>query len=127
MKPTLLTVAATACLILAACKPAEAPAPSAPPEPATPAQPSRPTTPATPVPPAKSRLTPEGQPIERPISCTEERGEVVAKRLVERCIHVSPATRPPCNASNPCALIEGEIKRSCEFFDDSDKPAECAG
>ncbi len=49
-------------------------------------------------------------------SCREERGEDAAQELVDRCLSVSPATRPPCNADNPCALIEGEIARSCDLL-----------
>ena len=117
MKSALLSVAATACLVLAACGPAE------PPEPATPALPEETATPDT---PANSSLTAEGQPIEQPASCSQERGEAAAKRLVERCIAVSPATRPPCNVANPCQMIEDEIKRGCDFFGPDEKPAECA-
>ena len=51
-------------------------------------------------------------------------GEAAAARLVERCIKVSPATHPPCHADNPCALIRGEIDRSCKLWD-KDPPAEC--
>jgi len=40
------------------------------------------------------------------------------------CIQVSPATHPPCHADNPCALIRGEIDRSCKLWD-KDPPAEC--
>lgn len=70
-------------------------------------------------------LSPEGQPLEKPISCREERGDPAAKRLVERCIMVSPATRPPCNVQNTCALIQDEIDRGCGFFPADEKPAEC--
>lgn len=58
-------------------------------------------------------------------TCREEIGEAASARLVERCIAVSPATRPPCNALNPCEMIQGEIDRSCAQYGD-DKPAECA-
>ena len=59
-------------------------------------------------------------------SCRDTIGSAAAARLVERCIRVSPATRPPCNASNPCTLIQGEIERSCKLWqDDGDPPAEC--
>jgi hypothetical protein len=49
------------------------------------------------------------------ISCAREIGAKRAKILVRRCIEVSPATHPPCNAQNPCALIKGEIERGCRF------------
>lgn len=61
-----------------------------------------------------------------PGSCRAEVGAVASARLVERCIQVSPATRPPCNAANPCALIQGEIDRACAMFGTGDVPAECA-
>jgi len=35
---------------------------------------------------------------------------------------VSPATHPPCNADNPCALIISEIKRGCGFFTPGSTP-----
>jgi len=59
-------------------------------------------------------------------ACRDTIGEAASARLVERCIAVSPATRPPCNAANPCALIEDEIDRSCRQFPANDTPAECA-
>ena len=58
-------------------------------------------------------------------SCLSEVGEPAAKRLVERCIAVSPATHPPCNIENTCETIQGEIDRGCSFFDAAEKPAEC--
>jgi|SRR5512139_605800 len=48
-------------------------------------------------------------------SCRQTAGAQSAA-LVEQCLLVSPATDPPCNADNPCALIVGEIKRSCEII-----------
>ncbi len=59
--------------------------------------------------------------------CLSAIGKAAADRLVERCVQVSPATRPPCNVANPCALIQGEIDRSCAMYGPGeDKPAECA-
>ena len=59
--------------------------------------------------------------------CLAAIGKAAADRLVERCIQVSPATRPPCNVANPCALIQDEIDRSCAMYDPGeDKPAECS-
>lgn len=58
--------------------------------------------------------------------CSAEIGAAAAARLVERCIKVSPATHPPCNALNPCAMIQSEIDRSCAMFPEGEKPAECA-
>ena len=49
-------------------------------------------------------------------SCLQEAGAVKANRLVNECLQVSPATHPPCNAQNSCALIVSEIKRSCALL-----------
>jgi hypothetical protein len=51
------------------------------------------------------------------LSCKADIGAVAAARRVAICRNVSPATRPPCNAANSCALIEDEIARSCALFD----------
>ena len=60
-------------------------------------------------------------------ACRDAIGEAASARLVQRCIAVSPATRPPCNAVNPCTLIQGEIDRSCEMYAPGEvKPAECS-
>lgn len=59
--------------------------------------------------------------------CRTAIGEEAAVRLVQRCIAVSPATRPPCNAANPCDLIQGEIDRSCNQYGPGEaRPKECA-
>jgi hypothetical protein len=49
-------------------------------------------------------------------SCRETAGADKAATYVDQCLQVSPATRPPCNASNPCPLIIGEIKRGCAIL-----------
>ncbi|MGX1745757.1 MULTISPECIES: hypothetical protein [unclassified Brevundimonas] len=117
-----------ACLILggliAACQPRPEPAASAPASTPSPSPAREP----------EARL-PEGpdmapQPVpldERP--CRETLGETASARLVQRCIAVSPATRPPCNAANPCDLIQGEIDRSCAMWtrDGETPPKECKG
>ena len=60
-------------------------------------------------------------------SCQSQIGEAAAARLVERCIAVSPATHPPCNVANPCALIQGEIDRACGLYAPGEtKPTECS-
>ena len=60
-------------------------------------------------------------------SCLAEVGAQASARLVERCIAVSPATRPPCNDANPCTMIQGEIDRACgQYGPGETKPAECA-
>lgn len=61
-------------------------------------------------------------------TCLEEKGQLEADKLVQRCRAVSPATHPPCNVQNPCPMIEGEIKRSCALYGPGEqKPAECTG
>ena len=60
-------------------------------------------------------------------SCAEDIGAAASAKLVKRCIAVSPATHPPCNALNECAAIQGEIDRSCAMYGPGEtKPAECA-
>lgn len=59
-------------------------------------------------------------------SCLSDIGAAASARLVERCIQVSPATHPPCNAQNSCALIQGEIDRACAMYGpDETRPSEC--
>ena len=94
-------------------KAAPPPAPVAPPKPK--------------IEPAPVVSEPAAEPAGDPGSCLAEIGEARSKRLVERCIAVSPATRPPCNSANPCNLIQGEIDRSCAMYGpDEAKPKECA-
>lgn len=67
-------------------------------------------------------------PEAQPVSCEAERGLEAAQALADQCRQVSPATRPPCNVANPCAMIQAEIDRSCALWEDDDNvPAECAG
>jgi len=68
---------------------------------------------AAPAAPAETAATPAAEQ-----TCRQERGEDGAQELVDRCIAVSPATRPPCNAENSCALIQSEIDRGCEMLGD---------
>lgn len=58
-------------------------------------------------------------------TCTQEVGADEAQMYVDQCLEVSPATRPPCNAENPCQLIWDEIGRGCAMLG-NDKPAYCA-
>jgi len=61
-----------------------------------------------------------------PRSCAADIGAAAAEARVKICRAVSPATHPPCNATNSCAMIEEEIARSCALFDGKDEPmAEC--
>lgn len=98
---------------------------------------------ATPLPEAQTARTADGAPIPTPLmpddappqeemplepgaSCTVAIGEARAAQLVQLCIAVSPATHPPCNVANPCAVIQAEIDRACALWDrDGDPPAEC--
>jgi len=60
----------------------------------------------------------------KPTPCTAERGAAAAQRLATMCRAASPATHPPCNAANSCAMIQDEIARSCSLFaDDHPLPA----
>ena len=89
----------------------------------SPVAPPKPKTEAAPEPVVSKPAEPAGDPG----SCLAEIGEARSKRLVERCIQVSPATRPPCNSANPCDMIQGEIDRSCAMYGpDEAKPKECA-
>ncbi len=61
-------------------------------------------------------------------SCAEAIGREAAQKLVDRCIAVSTATHPPCNAENTCKVIQDEIDRSCAAYGAGEKkPAECTG
>ncbi len=57
-------------------------------------------------------------------SCLKTAGAVRANELVRRCLKVSPATHPPCNAENACSLIRDEIKRGCGLLR-ADAPQFC--
>ena len=56
------------------------------------------------------------------LSCSAEIGAAAAAKKVALCRNVSPATHPPCNAANSCALIEDEIARGCAFLASGDRP-----
>lgn len=57
-----------------------------------------------------------------PLSCAADIGSTAAAKRVAICRNVSPATHPPCNAANSCAMIEDEIARSCALFDGKGEP-----
>ncbi|OAN66561.1 hypothetical protein [Sphingomonas sp. TDK1] len=57
-----------------------------------------------------------------PRRCDAEIGKAAAAQRVNICRTVSPATHPPCNAANSCAMIEDEIARSCALFDGDGEP-----
>ena len=120
MRRTVLALLATTALVAACQQPAETPAAEPAAEAAPPVMPAD-APPQEEVDPALA-AAPPGQPA----ACLDEIGPAASARLVERCIAVSPATRPPCNAANPCAMIQGEIDRACEMYGpDEAKPAEC--
>lgn len=49
-------------------------------------------------------------------SCRDEVGAARAGVYVRQCLEVSPATHPPCNVENSCALIRAEIARGCRLL-----------
>ncbi|WP_338545974.1 hypothetical protein V6W80_04660 [Pseudomonas benzopyrenica] len=59
-----------------------------------------------------------------PRSCVQEIGQRPAQALATTCRALSPATRPPCNAANSCALMQDEIARSCALFGDGEAARE---
>jgi hypothetical protein len=77
--------------------------------------------------PTENGYAPLSSPEPRqPVSCAADIGEAAARRLVAQCRSVSPATRPPCNAANSCAMIRNEVARGCALLgqDAADTP-EC--
>lgn len=57
-----------------------------------------------------------------PTSCADELGATAAEARAKICRNVSPATHPPCNVANSCAMIDDEIARSCALFDGQGSP-----
>jgi len=120
MRRTLVALVAVTALAAACQEAAETPTPEPAAETAPPEMPAD-APPQEEVDPALA-AAPPGQPA----ACLDEIGPAASARLVERCIAVSPATRPPCNAANPCEMIQGEIDRACEMYAPGDaRPAEC--
>jgi len=72
--------------------------------------------------PAPAASAAPAQSVATPISCASEIGAAAAARKVKACLAVSPATHPPCNAANSCAMIDDEIARSCALFDGKGAP-----
>lgn len=59
-------------------------------------------------------------------SCGQQLGAQQAAMLVAQCTKVSPATHPPCNAANSCAMVVDEIERGCNLLEgESYAPAFC--
>lgn len=79
-------------------------------------------------PPQEEAGVPEGELLgAADRTCTDSIGEAAAVRLAERCTMVSPASHPPCNPANACALIQDEIDRSCGQYGPGEaRPAECS-
>ena len=72
------------------------------------------------------RASVSAQAAENAQSCANEIGAERSAALVAQCTSISAATHPPCNAANACALIQGEIARSCAQTAAKDRPAFCA-
>ncbi|PCG15596.1 MULTISPECIES: hypothetical protein [Sphingomonas] len=69
--------------------------------------------------PTAAAATPIARPAPAPtaiLTCRAQIGAAAAAAKVATCRNVSPATHPPCNAANSCALIDDEIARSCALF-----------
>ena len=62
-----------------------------------------------------------------PLACSADIGAAAAERLARTCRNVSPATRPPCNVANSCAIMQDEIARSCALFDGKGEPMDGCG
>jgi hypothetical protein len=61
------------------------------------------------------------------MSCAQQMGQQRATLLAQQCRQVSPATHPPCNAANSCAMIIDEFERGCEMLaGESYRPGFCA-
>lgn len=119
MRRTLVAILAVTALVAACQQPAE---PAAAPADAVMAAPEMPADapPQEEVDPAVA-----GLPAGEPVPCRVQLGEAAAIRLVERCVQVSPASHPPCHPDNPCALIQGEIDRSCAGYPAGQQPEPC--
>ncbi len=60
------------------------------------------------------------------VSCAQQMGQQRATLLAKQCRQVSPATHPPCNAANSCAMIIDEFERGCSMLvGESYRPAFC--
>ena len=134
MTPRFIAAIAPGLLVLTACEPAPEPDGNVadPTASALPAAPAAPVTPPLP-PSAAADPAPSSLPataVEPSAggtrSCVAEIGRAAADRLARQCRNVSPATRPPCNVANSCAMMTEEIARSCALFDgQAAPPAEC--
>ena len=122
MRRTVLALLAMTAMVAACQQPAETPAAAPTETTAPPPEMPADAPPQEEVDPAVVAAVPTGEPG----SCLAEIGAEASAKLVQRCIMVSPATHPPCNAANPCAMIQGEIDRSCAMYGpDETKPSQC--
>ena len=71
---------------------------------------------------ASSPITAAASADRTPLSCAADIGTAAAERLAKTCRNVSPASRPPCNVANSCAIMQDEIARSCALFDGKGEP-----
>jgi len=129
MHPVRLSILIMACATMAACKPGPKPVvqPSAEVGAEAPGLPNGTMTgPAGAPPPAVTASPAPASQDKDALRCDQQIGKAAAKRLADRCLMVSPASHPPCNAANACEMIRDEIKRSCDLFG-ADKPKECTG
>jgi hypothetical protein len=51
-------------------------------------------------------------------SCRKTVGEKQAEQLVLECLKTETSIHAPCNAVNPCPVIEGSIKFGCKMLRD---------
>ncbi|KMM73890.1 hypothetical protein ACP93_19475 [Xanthomonas sp. NCPPB 1128] len=108
-----------AAFALSGCGREGAPAPATPKDGDTPAAAAapNPASAATPAPAQPPATTAESTSAAvEPLSCTDQIGADAAAARVATCRAVSPATHPPCNAANSCAMIDDEIARSCALL-----------
>lgn len=52
------------------------------------------------------------------MSCAQQLGQQRATLMAQQCRQVSPATHPPCNAANSCAMVIDELERGCKMMTD---------
>ncbi|XQA68043.1 hypothetical protein ACM9XB_10695 [Xanthomonas sacchari] len=112
----------TAAFALSGCGREGAPASTTPKQGDTPAAAAaapNPAPAATPAPaqtPATTTGTGTADAAGAPLSCADEIGADAAAARAATCRSVSPATHPPCNAANSCAMIDDEVARSCALL-----------
>jgi len=120
MMTALRLKSALLCLMLCACG-------GAPEKPATNAAETAQVAPAPAAPSPVPTLAPAPLLAAGPLSCSADIGPTAADKRAKICRNVSPATRPPCNVANSCAMIEDEIARSCALFDGKGAPMDGCG